>query len=129
VKDTKLFAPMAYWNTSRVARAEICNGCGPGKLGDFLVPDTLWGLCVTPACNIHDWMYAMGETIEDKKVADRTFLNNLLRIVDANTRFWPLRKLRRLRAYTYYRAVKYGGGPAYWAGKNPDTTFKDMRYA
>jgi len=74
----------------------------------------MWGLSVQPACEIHDWMYAKGRSIEDKKQADGVFLDNLLRIIDAGTSSWVLRKLRRRRARTYYLSVKYFGGPAFW---------------
>ena len=120
--EVKLFAPKTYWAASDAARAEVCNGCGPGRIGGDLVPDTLWGLRVTRACDIHDWMYRMGETIEDKNEADRTFLNNMLRLVDGRTKYGCLRWLRARRAYVYYQAVRAFGGPAFWSGKNPDGT-------
>lgn len=33
-----------------------------------------------------------------------------------------LKKLRRIRAKTYYNSVKYFGGAAFWHGKNPKNT-------
>ena len=126
-RKVKLFAPPAYWRTSKKALDTIAGGCGPGGRGDWLVPDTMYGLSVKPACKIHDWMYFMGETIEDKKEADRVFLNNMLRIVVAVTKWWILRKLRIWRAYTYYKAVKQFGGPAFWNNKNSDTEYREAR--
>ena len=112
-----LWSPGSFKAASQRERRAVIGrgGCGAGDgLGDRLVPDTMWGLSVQPACEIHDWMYAKGRSIEDKKQADGVFLDNLLRIIDAGTSSWVLRKLRRRRARTYYLSVKYFGGPAFW---------------
>lgn len=120
VDKTALFAPAEYWKLTTEQRAEICNGCGPRGIGALLVPDTVWGLSITPACNIHDYMYHAGWTIEDKKQADRVFLNNMIRIVTGRTRWCFLLRLRLNRVLTYYGAVKNFGGPFFWAHKNKD---------
>ena len=116
----KLWAPAAYTQATpkEIARVIGRGGCGGGDgIGDCLVPDKMWGLSVHPACMIHDWMYDCGVTIEDKNEADRVFLNNVLRIIDAANSWWWLRRLRRRRAATYYHAVRLFGGPAFWSGK------------
>lgn len=113
-----LFAPENYvWATPEI-RAMVANGCGPGGWKIDLIPDTIWGLSITEACNIHDWMYTTGETLADKEEADRVFLNNILRLIDAADSIWLLRKLRRIRAREYFEAVSHFGGPAFWDGKN-----------
>ncbi|OHD24621.1 MAG: hypothetical protein A2Y38_16740 [Spirochaetes bacterium GWB1_59_5] len=117
----ELFAPASYVTAGRQTRGLVVNGCGPEGWKGALVPETMYGLDVAPACNIHDWMYVAGQTLADKEEADRVFLNNLLRlIVAADGPAW-LRWLRRRRARTYYEAVSHFGGPAFWSGKNPDT--------
>lgn len=113
-----LFAPDEYWDVDDATRASIVGGCGPGGIGDWFVPDTIWGLNIKSACSIHDWMYHFGETLEDKVRADRVFLNNMVRLVFANTRNRILRKLRLRRTVVYYEAVKRYGGPAFWDGKD-----------
>jgi hypothetical protein len=113
-----LFAPPEFWALTPGQRADICNGCGTKGLVGFLVPDTLWGLRITAACDIHDFMYAIGATIRDKETADRVFLNNMLRIINEHTHYDWLKRLRAGRAQNYYRAVVHFGGPAFWAGKN-----------
>jgi hypothetical protein len=117
-RKLKLFAPKEYWTTPKEEIDRVAGGCGPGGVGDYFVPDTIYGLSVKPACRIHDFCYAIGETIADKDSADRIFLNNMLRIIIEVTKWWILRKLRIWRAYTYYKAVKRFGGPAFWNGKN-----------
>jgi hypothetical protein len=95
-------------------------GCGPGGLGDLLVPDTVYFLSIRPACRIHDWYYRFfpGNSEDDRKRADRIFLNNMLRIVDFHTNFKVLRWLRKRRCNKYYFAVRAFGGPSFWADRN-----------
>lgn len=112
-----LFAPPGYWKIPENDRG----GCGPGSLGDWLVPDTIYGLSIKPACSIHDYMYSVGECDDDKTDADDVLLNNLVRIIRAATSSKLLLWLRLRRARTYYLAVHTFGGPAFWDGKNkPD---------
>lgn len=120
----ELYAPEQYWRLGREAIKEITNGCGPGGWLRALVPDTIWGLDISEACDIHDYMYAVGLTNEDKEVADRVFLNNIVRLINAKTRYWVLKRLRYRRASTYYLAVKNFGGPFFWSGKNPVETLR-----
>ena len=119
MKPVELYAPQSYIQANPHDRTYRVNGCGPGGWLNRLVPDTIYGLDVSEACNIHDWMYFVGLTIEDKERADRVMLNNLIRIIDANTSFGWLRRLRYRRARTYYDAVCTFGGPFFWHGKNP----------
>jgi len=94
--------------------------CGAGSgLGEKLVPETIWFLNITPACKIHDHMYAIADpTDEAKKEADRTFRNNMIRIVHYHTDSVIITRLRLNRANVYYRIVKDFGGPAFWNNKN-----------
>lgn len=112
----ELYAPNSYWELSDSARAEIVNGCGTRGIIGLLVPDTILGLSIKAACNIHDYMYHVGLTIDDKKEADRVFLNNMLRLIDGGWRIFKIPRIHRARIY--YDAVKYCGGPAFWDGKN-----------
>lgn len=94
-------------------------GCGPGSIGDKLVPDKLLWICdIRLACAIHDFMYKTGQTIEDKKKADRVFLNNAQRIIGCHEYPFFIHDLLLICAYRYYRAVVKYGGPAFWKGKN-----------
>jgi hypothetical protein len=121
---TVLYAPEAYVSASPEVRAQVTNGCGPGGWKFDIVPDTIYGLNITEACNIHDWMYTVGEDLAAKDEADRVFLNNVLRLIEAAQGFWAklLRPLRRVRAREYYEAVHVFGGPAFWDNKNAHTS-------
>lgn len=123
--STRLFAPAAYWQLTAAGRAELeLNGCGPDGWKNRLVPERLLGVAITAACNIHDYMYIVGETEADREEADRVFLNNMLRIVEAESANWLTRTLRRRLALHYYAAVRDFGGPFFWADKNPPETFR-----
>ena len=126
---TTLFAPPDFWRLSAIAKKKICNGCGTKGLCGYLIPDTIWGLKITIVCDIHDFMYDVGKTLKDKEEADRVFLNNLLRLIDAETSLAVLKWLRRRRAKTYYDAVCLLGGPAFWAGKNKGEELGAVCYA
>jgi hypothetical protein len=109
-----IFAPESFWAIP-VPRP---GGCGAGKFGDLLVPDTLWGLRVTFMCKIHDHMYEIGTTEEDRESADRTLRNNLMRYVAHQNSNGLLQWLRMRRAVKYYHAVRMFGGPAFWNNKH-----------
>jgi len=109
-----LYAPKEYWEGDHKGRD--CRGCGPGGIGDWLVPDTIWGLNVRDACHIHDYMYDVGETELDKRISDRVFLNNLVRIVEAKGGLF--KTFRLIRCVIMYYSVAVFGGPAFWMGKN-----------
>jgi len=107
-----LYAPKEYWELEVNQKRKICNGCGAkGSKLNFLIPQGVF----TEACNIHDYMYYTGKTDEDKKVADRVFINNLNRIVKASNPL--LRPIRKAMARAYYEAVSKFGYEAFWKDK------------
>jgi len=115
-KGKTLTAPDSYWVMSIIRRNKISNGCGPKGWKGNLVPETMYGKNVSDACHIHDYMYHVGKTIEDKKKADVTFYKNLLIIVDGSW-YNILVYLRRFRAKTYYKAVSVAGEKHFLKGK------------
>ena len=119
-KSLQLYAPESYWSATPTERSEVCNGCGTAGWKGKLVPNTMWGLNIRKACDIHDWMYHFGVTEADRYEADKAFLNNLIRII--NSQGGWLAPLRRYRATTYYNAVHQFGGAAFWDNKNPEET-------
>jgi hypothetical protein len=126
----ELFAPPSFWDLPEAFRSTVMTACGAGKgIGNWVIPDKIFGLRITEACKIHDYMYAQGATIEEKEQADRVFLNNMLRLIEADYHksripIWRgiLASLRRHAAITYYNAVHDFGGPAFWKGKNEPGT-------
>ena len=106
----KLLAPQSYWDASEEELDKYTGGCGPGKLGDWFVPDTMLGESVFLACQIHDWMYHIGITAEDKKWSDLLFLLNMTILVDDGD---SLDFIRLRTVMTYYEAVSFGGKGAF----------------
>ena len=91
------------------------NGCGSGW-NALLVPDSIFGFDFTIPCAIHDEMYAVGKTLEDKNEADRVFFNNMMRVVESKS--WWKQSLGKWLATKYYNTVVDYGAIAYWKGKN-----------
>ena len=108
-------------------------GCGSDKSAIDYVPDTIYGLSIRDACCRHDFRYGLGGTADDKKVADREFLDNMLEIImerssrKTNTEGmkWYIRWftkskdfvyptfLARRRAMDYYEAVVRCGNSSF----------------
>ena len=125
---TKLYAPIRYWQMSEEEKSAVCNGMGSkDSLLSPFIPNTFLGLDMTEAGNIHDYMYLVGITYKDKEEADRVFLNNMLRIIQAEKDSYRLTTyLRRRVAWAYYTAVVELGSTAYWVGKNQEAEEKEI---
>lgn len=98
---------------------DFSSHCGAGKgFGDIIVPETVYGLKISPACFVHDVMWEMAEpTWEAFHSSNAIFLRNIISliIVQSDSRF--LKFLRMYRAVTYYNAVDYIGQSIFWAEK------------
>jgi hypothetical protein len=115
----ELLAPVSYWNASQKEINEKTGGCGPGKIGDWFIPDSILGDSIFLACQIHDWMYDEGQSIYDKKWADILLdVNIKLLILSTETKTDAARiKI----AVDYFIAVYFGGKEAFEKGKTPTT--------
>ena len=79
IEKDGLLAPMGYWGLTPTLKAQICNGCGPGRLR-FLVPNRPLGLFdFRPACDIHDYCFSCPRC--SFKLANALFKFNLTRQV------------------------------------------------
>ena len=100
MKIYSLIIPPGYPGSA----ASISGGCGSdGALFD-LVPDNFIGVDILECCRIHDFLYTVGGSEEDKIKADRMFRTNLIRSVfnDSNLIF---RSTNLALARLYYKAV------------------------
>ncbi len=106
-----LAAPESFWYYLGFGKnlGEVINGCGPGGIGDLLIPDRVYGLNIKPACEIHDWMYTIYNDEFGFEIANQIFLDNMIRINNAATKNRLLKYLRTRRILKYYRAVRYFG--------------------
>lgn len=122
IEGWDLLVPQSYLDATEEEIDEKTGGCGPGNIGDWFVPDTMYGEPVYLACRIHDWMYGEGESKEDKKASDRVFLWNMTVLIQEmpHTEMTEDEKLdlvRLRRVMTYFEAVYYGGGEAFDKGE------------
>lgn len=108
-KAAGLDASLAYWNVSAAALAELTGGCGPGKLGDALIPDKIFGLDLTPACQVHDFDYSPMSEIP-RALADARFFANMRRLMRKQLKvgFWQNIK-QRFAICKYFDAVEDHG--------------------
>ena len=114
----ELFRSPGYDLLTPEDRQMLLNGCGPKGAVVDLVPDSILGVSIREACNIHDYDYSQGKTWKDKKYADKRFLQNMGIIISAKENQWKwTRKLRMAIARKYYEAVRDFGGDAYCVGK------------
>lgn len=104
-----------FWNLTPIQVSEIAHGCGPGSgWKEKIIPDTILGICITPACNIHDVEYHFGDTHEDKEEADLNLIHNALLINNKDSKFWLFKSIRRKLILSYYEAVSDFGALAFW---------------
>ena len=109
-----IYAPKTYWESTDYDKLNVCNGCGAKDGID--VPDTMWGLSITSACNVHDWMFNEGKTLADFYFANAVLIMNLAIIIVTEGSKW-LAPLRLARATKYFLAVQELGQDAYWVEK------------
>jgi len=107
-----LLLPMSYRNAHAAELDRVCNGGGAAGYG-LLIPDTMYLVSMTPAFDVHDWMYHEGGTDEDKDRADDWMLENLHRIIKAKSWTPWMRWMRKRRAQKYYLAVRMFGSGAF----------------
>lgn len=104
-----LQAPYSYWSLQKNILKSFTNGCGSKGILNYLVPDNLIGTNITSACNIHDYMYLMGQTTEERKSADKIFLKNMKAIINKSDSSFFVKTLRKIKAHIYYWAVRIFG--------------------
>lgn len=92
------------------------NGCGREGVEGRLIPDTIWGLDVSPVCRVHDIMYQQAEErarrhrdqtrlTAEESFADGVMACNLVQLIQQRTSNRLLRWLRLRRAHKYIDAI------------------------
>jgi len=85
------------------------NGCGPDGWKGLLIPDTLGGIDISEACNIHDYDYLFGGIEADREKANMNFLCNMIIIIRRDDTWFTNEDIALKWAMQYYLAVeKYG---------------------
>lgn len=105
-KQNNLSAPPLYWQKSNSNDLPYINSCGGTGINSLIIPDSLFGLDISDACNIHDYMYEQGI---NRKRADKLFLENMLLLINKDSNSKILKSLRKAKAYIYYLGVMLFG--------------------
>jgi len=100
-----LVTKKSIWRHSEAEIKRRSNGCGPDGWKSIVIPDTLLGVCFTPACDLHDVEYDEGKTPEDKLIADNNLITNMLTINQKDAFCFLDRWLRRKLILGYYDGV------------------------
>jgi len=109
-----LAAPKSFWEASDELRKELTGGCGPGKVGDYFVPDKMYCLSMKAACVIHDWCFTAWNNKPGFNLANNLFKNNMVRINNQHKGNEFIKRLRLKRIKKYYLAVHYFGESAFY---------------
>lgn len=100
---------------------EFSSYCGPGGgFGDAIVPETLLWLKISPACFIHDIMWAFARNTEldaDFEQTNDVFRLNMNMIIKYKSKSWILEHLRYYWAVHYYNAVDTLGKSIFYEKK------------
>jgi hypothetical protein len=109
-----LIIPDKYLLLSPQQINNISNHCGAGSIGSKVIPNSILGIEIGNICSIHDYMYANGEGLEDKHLADNIFHKNLMTTIENENNDGVIINLfRKSVAYIYALIPKIFGGLFY----------------
>jgi len=112
-KGYKLYAPSEFWKLTYDEVKNVSNGCGSASAAIDYVPDTIFGLNISASCDIHDFGYYLGGSVEDKYISDLFLLINTLQIIKQHGGWKFMKVLRYSRAIKYFYAVDFYGYDAF----------------
>jgi len=107
--------PVWFWDLHEETLNCYINGCGPEGWKEKIVPDAILGVDISQACAIHDVEYGIGQSIDQKDLADKRFLDNMLTLIERGSSNNLMRWIRNNRAMTYYNAVSIAGSSYFGA--------------
>ena len=100
----------SYEDLNTEEKKYLCNGAGRKGFWGWIVPEFVF----TEPSNRHDFKYWQGGSEEDRKIADREYLNQLLDTAEyrknGKKRSLLSRMFLRRMAFIYYTAVTECGG-------------------
>lgn len=79
------------------------------------MPDQILGLDISEACQIHDYLYHIGENEADRRYADDVFKTNMWILCDeaGGWKTW----FRKVLCWYYWLGVRKFGQDAFWRDK------------
>ncbi len=108
-----------YRDLTAKEREFITNGCG-SKGGIVKVPNFMF----KASCNQHDFYYWRGCTEKERLSADTKFYEKMLE--DVTGVVWYKRWFYGAWAWTYYKAVRFGGKHAFYYADKQRTRLELM---
>jgi hypothetical protein len=88
--------------------------CGIGRVGTVsqdIVPESILGLKVSPACFVHDWMFTYSpKNYQNFHYANSVFLVNLLQINEQRGGNWLKKAIRKPVILGWFAAVSSSAG-------------------
>ena len=112
---------------------EFPSFCGAGKgIGDFIVPETVLWLKITPACYLHDIGWELADpTWMDFHAYNSMFRSNIDSIIHYKSNNTLFEHLRYYKSVTFFSAVDTLGAYFFWKIKRiqgyTGTLDKDVR--
>ncbi|RPI53565.1 MAG: hypothetical protein EHM49_04200 [Deltaproteobacteria bacterium] len=93
--------------------------CGPNSaIWQLSVPESLFGLRISPACMIHDECWNVVEpTWAGFHQSNSIFMTNGASMILARTRFGFVKRVRIYGLASGYILLTFGGAPLFWAYK------------
>lgn len=102
------------WPTPTVEEFAAYCGAGDGFFNN-IVPEKIWGIIISPACYVHDKMWAEAKpTWADFHHSNSVFWANINSLIMEQSKSRTLARLRLYRAVTYFNAVDSLGASIFW---------------
>jgi len=120
----QMIIPESYRKLTPEEKSKICNGAGSSQYGFDFVPDTMYGLNLNIAADIHDYMYFFGISRLDKIIADVVYLHNMFAYIESNS-YWFMVWVRENRALSYAMAVNSFGDGSFFIDGKYNTSCRD----
>jgi len=114
VRESGVEAPATFWEMDEATIAMIVGGCGPRGFGDKIVPDSIFWLSIKASCIVHDLEYEIGTIILSKIIADNRFRKNMKYLIEKNSKYNWVKKLRLYFAEKYYFVVHEFGTDSFY---------------
>lgn len=96
--------------------------CGPGKFGNWIVPDSPLGLKLGQCCKFHDSLYQDPMSFT-RRECDQKFLECMQKRVRQYP--WVRRAFYFAVVWSYYLSVRAGGWRAWKRSRNQDQDRED----
>jgi len=120
----QMIVPEGFRKLTPEEKRKICNGAGSSQAGFDFVPDTMYGLNLNAAADIHDYMYFVGKTRLDKIIADIVYLHNMFAYIEQES-YWFMVWLRENRALVYVDAVNIAGDDSFFLREKANHYYKE----